>query len=104
MHTASRRRRKTKPETGIMNRTRILRLAIAALAVACFARPIPADEHGAGPRLQLVAGTVAGLHQAMKTGLLTPEQLVRLYRARNDAYDKAGPRVNAFLFVNPNAE
>ncbi len=87
-----------------MNRTRILRLAIAALAAAGFVGPIHAAEPASGKRLQLVEVTVAELQQAMKTGLLTPEQLVRLYRARIEAYDKAGPRVNAFLFVNPNAE
>src|SRR5436305_14131836 len=40
----------------------------------------------------------------MKTGLITPAQLVQMYHARIAAYDKAGPHVNAFLFVNPKAE
>ncbi|MBW8875916.1 MAG: amidase [Acidobacteria bacterium] len=88
-----------------MKRTRILLLAVATLAAACFARPVTAEEHGHDTaRLQLVEATVSQLRHAMKTGLITPEQLVRMYRARIDAYDKTGPRVNAFLYVNPNAE
>ena len=80
-------------------------LAAAALAAAFSGRPITAAEHGQGTEgLQLVEATVAQLQHAMKTGLITPERLVRMYRARIDAYDKAGPRVNAFLYVNPNAE
>ncbi|HEX3552975.1 MAG TPA: amidase family protein [Thermoanaerobaculia bacterium] len=80
-------------------------LAAAALAAAFLARPITAAEPGQGTEgLQLVEATVSQLHHAMKAGLVTPEQLVRMYRARIDAYDKAGPRVNAFLYVNPNAE
>ena len=83
----------------------ILLLAVSALGRAYSMPPAAAEEPGAGPaRLQLVEATVAELRHAMDTGLLKPEQLVRLYRARIDAYDKAGPRVNAFLYVNPNAE
>ncbi|MEA2604807.1 MAG: amidase [Acidobacteriota bacterium] len=82
-----------------------IRIMLLALAVAFLVRPITAEEYGSGPRrLQLVEATVSELRHAMQTGLLTPEQLVRLYRARINAYDKAGPGVNAFLYVNPNAE
>ena len=85
-----------------MERSRILLLAVV---ISSIALPVVAEEHGRGPaRLQLVEATVAELQQAMRTGLVTPEQLVRMYRARIDAYDKAGPGVNAFLYVNPNAE
>src|SRR5262249_44530121 len=80
-------------------------MAVAALAAASLARPVTAEEPENGAaRLQLVEATVAELERAMQTGVLTSEQLVRLYRARIDAYDKAGPGVNAFLYLNPNAE
>jgi amidase len=90
-----------------MKRTPMTQLAmpvITALAALSLALPLAAAERRDGPeRLQLVEATVPQLQQAMETGLLTAEQLVRMYRARIDAYDKAGPGVNAFLFVNPNA-
>ena len=79
--------------------------AAAVLAAAVCGRSAQAAEGSAGAsRLQLVEATIAELQQALQTGLITSEQLVRMYRARIDAYDKAGPKVNAFLFVNPNAE
>jgi amidase len=90
-----------------MKRTTILLLAFGALAAAFFARPATADDHHDGngtARLQLVEATVSQLRHAMKTHLITAEQLVRMYRARINAYDDAGPGVNAFLYVNPNAE
>jgi amidase len=88
-----------------MKNIRIIVLAVAALAAAFFARPVTAEEHGEGSaRLQLVEATVSQLQHAMKTGLITPEQLVDMYLARINAYDKAGPAVNAFLHLNPNAE
>jgi amidase len=72
----------------------ILLLGFAALAAA----------HGKTmTKLQLVEATIPELHQAMDAKLLTAERLVRLYRARIDAYDKTGPAVNAFLYVNPKA-
>jgi amidase len=88
-----------------MKRNPILSLlAVAVLAAAFFGRPAAAEEHGAGTaRLQLVEATVPELQHAMQTKLITAEQLVDMYLARIDAYDKAGPGVNAFLFVNPNA-
>lgn len=87
-----------------MKRTRTMLLALTVLT-AFWARPAAAGEHGGGgDRLQLVEATVSQLQHAMKTGLITAEQLVRMYKARIAAYDKAGPGVNAFLFVSPNAE
>jgi len=87
-----------------MKRTTTLLLVVAALAAAFLARPAAADPHGAGSaRLQLVEATIPELQKAMQTKLLTAEELVNLYLARIDAYDDAGPGVNAFLYVNPNA-
>ena len=88
-----------------MHTTRIMILAVVGLAAASFARPVIAEEHGEGTaRLQLVEATVSQLQHAIQTKLITPEQLVDMYLARIAAYDKAGPSVNAFLFLNPNAE
>jgi amidase len=82
-----------------------LLFGLTALAAAALARPAVAKKHGKGvAKLQLVEATIPELRQAMRAKLLTAEDLVRLYRARIDAYDKKGPAVNAFLYVNPNAE
>ncbi|HSG38500.1 MAG TPA: amidase family protein, partial [Thermoanaerobaculia bacterium] len=82
------------------------RITILLLTIAVFlAPPVIAEENGAGSaRLQLVEATVPQLLKAQQTGLITAEQLVRMYLARIDAYEESGPGVNAFLFVNPNAE
>jgi len=88
-----------------MKRATIMLLGIAVLATAFLARIAAAEEHGEGTaRLQLVEATIPELQHAMQTKLLTAEQLVDLYLARIAAYDKMGPAVNAFLFLNPNAE
>ncbi|HZF11329.1 MAG TPA: amidase family protein [Thermoanaerobaculia bacterium] len=94
-----------------MKQTKRVRLAIAvlaALASVSLARTVAATEPAGGTaetaELQLVEATIPQLQQAMQSGLLTAEQLVRLYRARIAAFDQAGPKVNAFLYLNPNAE
>jgi amidase len=88
-----------------MKRTRIMMSAVAMLAAAFLARPALAGEHGDdAAQLQLVEATIEQLQHAIKSELITPEQLVRMYKARITAYDKAGPAVNAFLYLNPNAE
>ena len=80
-------------------------LAVAMLAAAPLARLATAAERGDDAQsLQLVEATIGQLHQAMSAGLITPERLVRMYHARIAAYDKAGPAVNAYLFLNPHAE
>src|SRR5262245_41618427 len=54
-------------------------------------------------RLDLVEASIPDLLQALQTGLVTSEQLVEMYQARIAAYDDAGPRLNSYLTVNPNA-
>jgi amidase len=86
-----------------MKRATIMLWGIAVLA-ASLVRTATADEHGQGSaRLQLVEATIPELQKAMQTKLITSEQLVDMYLARIAAYDKSGPAVNAFLFLNPNA-
>ncbi len=47
--------------------------------------------------------TIPELQKAMETGRLTSVELVDFYLARIAAYDTAGPRLNAFIVVNPAA-
>jgi amidase len=59
--------------------------------------------HQGTAQLTLVEATVPDLLKALQTNLITSEELVEMYLARIAAYDNAGPRLNAFLTVNPNA-
>ena len=77
---------------------------VCALALT-FGHTISAQQggHQGTAQLQLVEATVPELLKAIQTGLVTSEQLVAMYLARIAAYDNAGPKLNAFLTVNPNA-
>lgn len=78
------------------------RLSLVLLAVTLVTLPLVAEQPADQPRseVQLVEATVYELQHALRTGLLTSEQLVQMYLARIDAYE---PLVNAFIYVNPNA-
>lgn len=51
----------------------------------------------------LVEATIADIEHAYRSGLLRPEQLVRMYLARIAAYDQAGPQLNSYMLVNEHA-
>ena len=64
------------------------------------------DAHRGGEgsaRLNLVEATISDLLKAMQTRLISAEDLVEMYMARIEAYDDAGPGVNAFIHVNTDA-
>ena len=77
-------------------------LAIVLAFSFTFSLSLTAQNQG-NARLDLVEATVPELLKALQTRLVTSEQLVNMYLARIAAYDNAGPRLNAFLTVNPNA-
>jgi amidase len=80
------------------------RAAFVLPAVALLAWPVAADPPSRGPRsLQLVEATVPELQEALKTRLITSEQLVQMYLNRIAAYDDAGPQLNAFIHINEEA-
>jgi amidase len=75
-----------------------------ALAVGALAVPVIANPGGAGSaRFNLVETDIATIQKAAQTGLVSTEQLVQMYMNRIGAYDKVGPHLNAYLFVNPAA-
>jgi amidase len=79
-------------------------LPLVLLTLVAISLPLAAEKHGVGTaRLDLVEATVPEMRHALQTGLITSEQLVQMYLARIAAYDDAGPTLNAFLHVNPNA-
>jgi len=76
--------------------------------------PPPISAFGSGPvilpfsrdtpnRFSLMETTVKQLQVAMKSRLLSSEELVSLYLARIAAFDDAGPKLNSYLAVNPQA-
>lgn len=54
-------------------------------------------------QLELTTASAAELQEAMAKGALTSERLVSLYLARVEAYEKKGPKLAAFLTLNPRA-
>ncbi len=47
--------------------------------------------------------SISDLQADMEAGKTSAAELVRFYLSRINAYDQAGPRLNAVLFLNPNA-
>ncbi len=54
-------------------------------------------------RFDLATATIADIQAAIDRGGLTSEKLVEMYLARIRAYDRAGPRINSVITLNPNA-
>lgn len=54
-------------------------------------------------QIPLASATIADINAAFKDGSLTSEQLVTMYLARIEAYDKQGPKINAVITLNPKA-
>ena len=53
--------------------------------------------------IQLTDATIEELNAAMDAGELDSVDLVEMFQARIDAYDKQGPAINAVLTLNPEA-
>src|SRR5713101_4829392 len=72
--------------------------ALLALCACSHAAP-----RGESPPFQIEEASVAQLQAAMAVGVLTSRELTQHYLDRIARYDKAGPRLNAFLLLNPRA-
>ena len=80
------------------------RLAIVLALCAAAAYPLTANTGGIGSaRLQLVEATITDIQKAAQTGLAGTADVVQAYLARIAAYDDAGPKLNAYLTINPHA-
>ncbi|HET9651762.1 MAG TPA: amidase [Usitatibacter sp.] len=75
-----------------------LLIAFAVNAAAPKKKP-PAHP----PRFDVVEASVAQLQDAMASGRITSKELASLYLARIREIDKAGPRINSVIEVNPDA-
>jgi amidase len=63
-------------------------------------KPVGTSTAGA---IDLTTATIADLNAAFDAGALTAERLVQLYLDRIEAYDHAGPKINAVLALNGEA-
>src|SRR5262249_46817044 len=81
------------------------RFALILVAVMAIApRPVSTQTPFGAPRqLQLVEATVLELQLALRSQLITSEQLVQMYLNRIAAYDHAGPMLNSFIHINEQA-
>src|SRR5678815_692379 len=65
---------------------------------------VRADMRGQAPEaFDVSEKSIRDLQAAMTAGQVTSERLVELYLARIAAYDRAGPRLNSVISINPNA-
>lgn len=54
-------------------------------------------------QFQLIEATVDEIHDAMRDGEVTSQELVERYLERIDAYDQRGPELNSIVTINENA-
>ncbi len=66
------------------------------VATALLARPATAQ-------IEVAEATIEQLQEAMAAGRATSASITAAYLARIEAYDQAGPRLNAMIRLNPNA-
>src|ERR1700722_17976388 len=57
--------------------------------------------HASAQSFQVTETSIADIHQAFHDGTLTCHELADQYLKRIQAYDQAGPKINAMLYVNP---
>lgn len=68
------------------------------LPTAADGAPVPAPDS-----FELNEATISGLQEKMANGQHTARSLTELYLKRIDALDKAGPKLNSVIEVNPDA-
>jgi amidase len=73
---------------------------VLLLALTVAATPAAAAEEGA---VCVENATIGDLQEALAAGRTTAADLVRAFTARIEAYDRAGPRLNAVRELNPDA-
>lgn len=78
-------------------------MQLSALAGAIGSGPATAATTAQTRGLNIVEANVADLQIAMQSGKLTSQTLVKLYQVRIRAIDKAGPRINSIIELNPDA-
>ena len=91
---------------GALTRLAALALCAASLAVSAAERKksAPAPKHAPkAAAFDVVEASIADLQKAMTSGRMTSKRITQLYLARIKAIDKAGPKLNAVIELNPDA-
>jgi amidase len=78
----------------------LLSFLISVTSSIGLSAPLLAAENS----FRLEETTIAQIQEAVVAGALSSEKLVELYLARIAAYDRAGPRLNSIIYINPNAK
>jgi amidase len=78
---------------------------ITALVIVCITTPVTANNRPGSGRFALVEATVPAIQKAIQDNIITAEQLVRMYLARIEAYDRTQTvtHLNSYMHVNPRA-
>ena len=71
-------------------------LVATLVALAAPAAPIDAQ-------IEVAEATIAELQEAMASGVASSAEITAAFLARIAAYDQAGPRLNAMIWLNQNA-
>ncbi len=77
---------------------KLLRLALLSASLSLGSGALRAAE------FDLATADLRQINAALDAGALSSEKLIDLYLARIAAYDKAGPKINAVLYLNPDAK
>src|ERR1700724_1798730 len=80
----------------------MMRRAMVVL-LALTTCPVTAPAVAAAGAVCVENATIGDLEEALAAGRTTAVDLVRAYTARIEAYDRAGPRLNAVREMNPDA-
>ena len=89
--------------------TRLLLALGAAAALFSFHLPVFAHDDDDGRhgrdrvKFELVETTIPEIRQAFRSNTLSVERLIQMYLKRIDAYEEAGPHINAYIHINENA-
>ncbi|WP_273453609.1 amidase family protein, partial [Nevskia ramosa] len=73
------------------------RLSLLAVLAAALIASAPAHA------LQIEEASIADIQAAYRSGELSTRQVVEMYLARIEAYDKQGPYLNSIINLNPKA-
>lgn len=86
-----------------MKRSFVPLVVATVLAAATPAFAAGEDELARSTRFDLLETTIPEIRRAQQINLISAERLTQMYLKRIEAFEEAGPGINAYLQVNPNA-
>jgi len=85
-------------------RRKFLKASVAAATATVLSPWLPAQATAAPPTsFELDEVTLEALRRGLDSGTFTARRLAELYLSRIETIDKAGPRVNSVIEINPDA-